>query len=133
MVEAMIVSAASTWQLSAANILSFGRRACRRFCDSGMAERERTADGPLSARQAATADIGQLPPFPKRILFRESKLAWAASQKGSHLQRLNRPLPDIDGIAQVGNSQTACRHVKGARENLIWMFDFGPHSVRSVS
>ena len=54
-----------------ANVLSFGRRACRRFCDSGMAERERTADGPLSARQAAIADIGPLPPFPKRIEFRE--------------------------------------------------------------
>jgi hypothetical protein len=36
-------------------------------------------------------------------------------------------------MAQVSNSQTACRHVKGVRENLIWMLDFRPHSVRSVS
>lgn len=32
-----------------------------------MAELGRKADWPLSLRKAAIADIGQLPPFPKRI------------------------------------------------------------------
>jgi hypothetical protein len=83
---------------------------------------------PLAARTAYDE-----PARTSLILFREPKPARATWRKASHLQRLNRPLLNIDGIAQVSNSQTACRHVKGARENLIWILDFGPHSVRSVS